>query len=547
MTIGSFVCTACSGLLRGLNPPHRVKSISMASFSVEEMEFIKNRGNDFCRKVWLGTFDSRMAPEIDTKDENRMREMMSLRYDRKRWYVQPTDAMYEEARHQNETSSTAKLPPTGTAKPLTLLVGSTVPPLNVQHEKSPISTSVPAMQTQSIQRPSHANNVPSIVNSAGIQSVGLSSPRSPPATLLSQQPQQQQASVDLLADFGTDAFSSQQKSLSVPQQQQAADGFANFTSFSGHRPGVVQTSLQAPPPSQSVLLPSNASAQHGSQPTSVPSSSTQQSTSAADKYSALAELESVFSTTSIGSGFGPSMGHSVNWGGGSGGVGGGTSTMWGQPGAAPPSGVLGGAGAGGASSFGGGGTGVVSPLGMSPPSYSSVAAMAAANPFGQPAVAGGLPYMAVSVPGGYGAMPPFGPPAGATGAAYSYFGAPAPATGYGMFATGPSPYPAQNGGSVSVGSGTVGYPVAAQGSTGMGAGVGGGMFGGGAGQVPLGGAGVGGGSLFMGSPSPTQQVPSSAAGQRSSWSQPASSGANPFMGTLPAASKTSSLATNPFL
>ena len=33
---------------RGLNPPHRVKSISMASFTPDEMEFIKSRGNVVC-------------------------------------------------------------------------------------------------------------------------------------------------------------------------------------------------------------------------------------------------------------------------------------------------------------------------------------------------------------------------------------------------------------------------------------------------------------------------------------------------------------------
>ena len=31
---------------RGLNPPHRVKSISMASFSPEEMDFLKSHGNE---------------------------------------------------------------------------------------------------------------------------------------------------------------------------------------------------------------------------------------------------------------------------------------------------------------------------------------------------------------------------------------------------------------------------------------------------------------------------------------------------------------------
>lgn len=57
---------------------------------------------------------------------------MSQRYDRKRWYVQPTDAHYEEARRQNETASTSKSAP---AKPLTLLVGSNVPPLSVHSDK----------------------------------------------------------------------------------------------------------------------------------------------------------------------------------------------------------------------------------------------------------------------------------------------------------------------------------------------------------------------------------------------------------------------------
>ncbi|VDO98974.1 unnamed protein product [Soboliphyme baturini] len=46
MTVGSFVCTSCSGLLRGLNPPHRVKSISMATFTVDEIAFIKSKGNE---------------------------------------------------------------------------------------------------------------------------------------------------------------------------------------------------------------------------------------------------------------------------------------------------------------------------------------------------------------------------------------------------------------------------------------------------------------------------------------------------------------------
>lgn len=33
---------------RGLTPPHRVKSVSMATFSTEEIDFIKSRGNEVC-------------------------------------------------------------------------------------------------------------------------------------------------------------------------------------------------------------------------------------------------------------------------------------------------------------------------------------------------------------------------------------------------------------------------------------------------------------------------------------------------------------------
>jgi len=87
----------------------------------------------FCRKVWLGRYDSQLAPEFNTKDELRMREMMSQRYDKKRWYVQPTDVMYEEARQQNTTASTARTS-AAAAKPLTLLVGNNVPPLTVRHD-----------------------------------------------------------------------------------------------------------------------------------------------------------------------------------------------------------------------------------------------------------------------------------------------------------------------------------------------------------------------------------------------------------------------------
>ena len=82
--------------------------------------------------MWLGLFDSRISIDYDTKDESRMREAMTQRYDRKRYYVQPTDDLYDEARQMNETLSTAKSAP---AKPLSALVGNSVPPLSLQSDR----------------------------------------------------------------------------------------------------------------------------------------------------------------------------------------------------------------------------------------------------------------------------------------------------------------------------------------------------------------------------------------------------------------------------
>ena len=58
----------------------------------------------FCQKVWLGLHDGRPPVGHDTRDETHMRDAMAQRYEKKRWYVQPTDAMYEEARRLNTPS-----------------------------------------------------------------------------------------------------------------------------------------------------------------------------------------------------------------------------------------------------------------------------------------------------------------------------------------------------------------------------------------------------------------------------------------------------------
>lgn len=92
VTIGAFVCSACGGLLRGLNPPHRVKSLTVCSFTEVEMDRIKSRGNEYCIHIWLGKYDSKSS-EMDLSTPDKRREFMRLKYEEKKFYVDPREAI----------------------------------------------------------------------------------------------------------------------------------------------------------------------------------------------------------------------------------------------------------------------------------------------------------------------------------------------------------------------------------------------------------------------------------------------------------------------
>ncbi|XP_020296829.1 arf-GAP domain and FG repeat-containing protein 1 [Pseudomyrmex gracilis] len=142
MTIGSFVCTSCSGMLRGLTPPHRVKSISMATFTQEEIDFIKERGNEYCRRIWLGLMNSNSPQNFDTKDEQKMKDLMSAKYELKRYYLDPSIAnqntVTQQKSSQLSTSNIPRVPNSGTSTTL----------------------SAPFAQKSSNAEPTNANNFP---------------------------------------------------------------------------------------------------------------------------------------------------------------------------------------------------------------------------------------------------------------------------------------------------------------------------------------------------------------------------------------------------
>ncbi|NXO03851.1 AGFG1 protein, partial [Rhinopomastus cyanomelas] len=187
MTVGSFVCTSCSGILRGLNPPHRVKSISMTTFTQQEIEFLQKHGNEVCKQIWLGLFDDRSSAIPDFRDPQKVKEFLQEKYEKKRWYVPPEQAKVVASVHASISGSSASSRSSTPEKPLKSLLGEAAPALHLN------------------------KGTPS---------------QSPVVVRYQGQQQQEKKQFDLLSDLGSDIFAA------APPQTTATANFANFAHFS---------------------------------------------------------------------------------------------------------------------------------------------------------------------------------------------------------------------------------------------------------------------------------------------------------------------------
>ena len=68
---------------------HRVKGLSVSTFSQQEVDALKNIGNGGARKIWLANYKESDFGPPDRKDTNRAKEFMCLRYLIKKWYAEP--------------------------------------------------------------------------------------------------------------------------------------------------------------------------------------------------------------------------------------------------------------------------------------------------------------------------------------------------------------------------------------------------------------------------------------------------------------------------
>ncbi|XP_072297894.1 arf-GAP domain and FG repeat-containing protein 1b isoform X2 [Eucyclogobius newberryi] len=198
MTVGSFVCTTCSGILRGLNPPHRVKSISMTTFTQQEIEFLQKHSNEVCKHIWLGLYDDRTSVVPDFREPQKVKEFLQEKYEKKRWYVPP-----EQAR----AVATVQASVSGSSASSTGSTPEVQPLKSLQLNKTPLR-----------------------------QSPGLSRSQVYSSS--------QEKKFDLLSDLGGDIFA-------APPAQNATSNFANFAHFPSQSGGVPIPSVSSAVPAQS--------------------------------------------------------------------------------------------------------------------------------------------------------------------------------------------------------------------------------------------------------------------------------------------------------
>ncbi|NXF67560.1 AGFG1 protein, partial [Ciccaba nigrolineata] len=179
-----------SSFRRGLNPPHRVKSISMTTFTQQEIEFLQKHGNEVCKQIWLGLFDDRSSAIPDFRDPQKVKEFLQEKYEKKRWYVPPEQAKVVASVHASISGSSASsTSSTPEVKPLKSLLGEAAPTLH-------LNKGTPSQS-------------PVVVRSQGQQ-------------------QQEKKQFDLLSDLGSDIFAA------APPQSTATANFANFAHFNSH-------------------------------------------------------------------------------------------------------------------------------------------------------------------------------------------------------------------------------------------------------------------------------------------------------------------------
>ena len=84
MNFGTFVCSQCEGILRGLN--FKVKAFGISIFTLDEYEFLQKNRNDKSKNIWLGLFDPYRDRKPNPKNYDSVKEHIIKKYKEKKFY-----------------------------------------------------------------------------------------------------------------------------------------------------------------------------------------------------------------------------------------------------------------------------------------------------------------------------------------------------------------------------------------------------------------------------------------------------------------------------
>ena len=83
-THGIFVCASCAGIHREFGD--RIKSVSMASFTQDEISLLQKQTNEDFNKIFMAKWNPQEDPLPQNVDNNRKRAFLQLKYIQKIWY-----------------------------------------------------------------------------------------------------------------------------------------------------------------------------------------------------------------------------------------------------------------------------------------------------------------------------------------------------------------------------------------------------------------------------------------------------------------------------
>lgn len=289
ITVGSFVCTKCSGMLRGMNPPHRIKSISMSTFTPEEVEFMRTRGNAWCSATWLARWDAVNQP-VDFRDDDKVKDFMIAKYEKRRYYSEAA----ERAARSSPSISSLSSNSSQDNKPLSTLIGSTIKAHMTHHGGAhiPVPSSVIPRSTvpAAVPRPQD-KMLPPARPAQPLPPAFQQPPQTIPSTI-----QNTQNSSEAFADFANFDTAAFDSLPSDPLSNPSAFPSDTLPPIKKISQGSLGSGIQPLAPGSN-SKPSNTQAEAAK--LSGPAAAANKQQSDRDRYSALKELDELFKSANI--------------------------------------------------------------------------------------------------------------------------------------------------------------------------------------------------------------------------------------------------------